>query len=160
LLIRFRGKSGVWQVRRVSDSRLARIVRRCRDLPGQELFQYLGGDGRPHHIGSTDVNGYIRRLAGADYTAKDFRTWAGTVKAAALLSILPVPATVLEAKRTIVEVIQRVACDLGNTPAVCRKSYIHPAIFDAFTRGDFPAARRRRGLSREEAMVLKMLTDR
>jgi DNA topoisomerase I len=158
LLIRFRGKSGIWQARRVTDTLLARIVRRCRDLPGQELFQYLGANGRPHHIGSTDVNGYIRRVAGADYTAKDFRTWAGTVKAAALLSVLPSPATESEAKRAIVEVVQRVANELGNTPAVCRKSYIHPAVIDAFAHGGFPSARRRRGLPHEEALVLKILS--
>jgi DNA topoisomerase-1 len=159
LLIRFRGKSGIWQERRVSDPVLARIVRRCRDLPGQDLFQYLGSDGRPHPIGSEEVNGYIRRAGGADYTAKDFRTWAATVKAAALLSLFPPPASEGEAKRAVAEVIERVARELGNTPAICRKSYVHPAVIDAYAKSLFRPGRYR-GLSSEEAMVLRLLKRR
>jgi len=157
LLIHFRGKSGVWQERSVSDPVLARIVRRCRDLPGQDLFQYVGKDGRPHPIGSAEVNGYIRRAAGADYTAKDFRTWAGTVKAAAIFALFPTPNSEAAAKAPIAEVIDRVARELGNTPAVCRKSYIHPAVIQAFIHGAFPSRLRRSGLAPEESLTLRLL---
>lgn len=157
LLIRFRGKSGVWHERKVTDPLLARIVRRCRDLPGQNLFEYVDSEGKPHPIGSAEVNRYIRRAAGAAYTAKDYRTWAGTVKAAALLAMFPSPNSEASAKAPMLEVIDHVARELGNTPAVCKKSYIHPAVFDAFIHGRLRFGRKRRGLSAEESMTLRIL---
>jgi DNA topoisomerase-1 len=158
LRVRFRGKSGITHERTVSDRTLARIVRQCRDLPGQDLFQYLDHEGQPHPIGSADVNGYIRRAAGGEYTAKDFRTWAGTVKAAALLAQHSRPETKTAAERAVVAVIRDVAAELGNTPAVCRKSYVHPRVIAAFLDGTLPTdGRDRDGLSADESRVLKLL---
>ena len=159
LRLRFRGKSGVWHERSVADRRLARVVRNCRDLPGQELFQYVSADGVPRAIGSADVNDYIRTAAGGDFTAKVFRTWAGTVKAAVRLRD-HTPASCAAAKRAVVQVVKDVAGELGNTPAVCRKSYIHPALIDAFLTGrlDLPQpSRLPAGLSADEAAVLGFL---
>jgi DNA topoisomerase-1 len=155
--LRFRGKSGVTHERVVTDARLARVVRSCRDLPGQHLFQYRDADGRVRRIGSADVNGYIRQAAGQEFTAKDFRTWAGTVKAAAELAKLPRPETKTATERAVVGVIKTVAAALGNTPAVCRKSYIHPRVIEAFAAGGFPTARAAGGLSADERRVLKLL---
>lgn len=155
--VRFRGKSGVWHDRRIDDPRLAKVVRRCRDLPGQELFQYEDGRGRPRPIGSADVNGYVRRAAGGEYTAKDFRTWAGTVKAAGRLAALPLPASRAAAERAVAAVIKDVAAELGNTPAVCRKSYVHPRVIEAFLGGTLPDGRARDGLSADEGRVLRLL---
>jgi DNA topoisomerase-1 len=163
LRIKFRGKSGVRHERVISDARLARIVRKCRDLPGQDLFQYHEGNGsgdgtgRPKPIGSADVNAYIRRAAGAEFTAKDFRTWAGTVLAAAQLAALPEAKTKTSLERALCGVIKEVAAELGNTPAVCRKSYVHPAVIEAFTAGTFPAARAGGRLSAAEVRVLRLL---
>jgi DNA topoisomerase-1 len=161
LHLKFRGKSGVWHERAVTDRRLARVVRRCRDLPGQDLFQYVNGDGVPRSVGSADVNEYIRAAAGGEFTAKVFRTWAGTVKTAVKLAALDPPTSKAAANRAVVVVIKEVAADLGNTPAVCRKSYVHPAVIDAFAAGtlnlDRPARSRRR-LSADEAAVLAFLT--
>jgi DNA topoisomerase-1 len=154
--LRFRGKSGVRHERVVSDATLARIVRRCRDLPGQELFQYRTTDG-PKPIGSADVNAYIRRAAGAEFTAKDFRTWAGTVRTAAELATLPRPTTKSAAARAVCGVIRGVAAELGNTLAVCRQSYVHPAVIEAFTVHTFPKARASGRLSAAEARVLRLL---
>ena len=155
--IRFRGKSGVHHDRVVPDARLARIVRQCRDLPGQDLFQYREGDGPARPVGSLDVNAYIKKVAGATFTAKDFRTWAGTVKAAARLAALAVPETKTATERAVVGVIKEVAAELGNTPAVCRKSYIHPAVLEAFTAVGFPPARASGRLSADEMRVVKLL---
>jgi DNA topoisomerase-1 len=160
LHLKFRGKSGVWHERAVSDRRLARVVRRCRDLPGQDLFQYVNGDGVPRSVGSADVNEYIRQAAGAEFTAKVFRTWAGTVKAAVKLAAKDIPESKAAASRAVVEVIKEVAADLGNTPAVCRKSYVHPAVIDAFVVGKLKLNRPRRPpkeLSADEAAVLAFL---
>jgi DNA topoisomerase-1 len=153
----FVGKSGVKQTRTVTDARLAQIVRRCRDLPGQSLFQYQDDAGRPRPIGSADVNEYIRTAAGAEFTAKDFRTWAGTVAAAAELAALPTPETKTAAEKAVAEVIRTVAETLGNTPAVCRKSYVHPAVVAAFADGTIPTTRAGGGLSKDERRVLKLL---
>ncbi|WP_232069909.1 DNA topoisomerase IB [Gemmata massiliana] len=154
--IKFRGKSGVRHDRIVSDAKLARLVRQCRDLPGQDLFQYRAGSGsRP--IGSADVNAYIRRAAGAEFTAKDFRTWAGTVKAAMKLAALPKPETKTEAERAVCSVVREVALELGNTPAVCRKSYVHPRVLEAFTGNGFPTTRARGHLSADESRVIRLL---
>jgi DNA topoisomerase-1 len=155
--IRFRGKSGVRHERVVSDAALARIVRQCRDLPGQDLFQYRDGARGAKPIGSADVNAYIRKAAGAAFTAKDFRTWAGTVQAAAELAALPRPESKAGAERTVCGVIKAVAADLGNTAAVCRKSYVHPGVIAAFAGAGFPAARARGRLSAAEARVLRLL---
>jgi DNA topoisomerase-1 len=158
--VRFRGKSGVPHDRVVNDRQLAQVVRHCRDVPGQHLFQYRDeyGHGRP--IGSADVNGYIRRAAGGEFTAKDFRTWAGTVAAAARLAKEDVPESVKAAERVVTAVIRDVAEELGNTPAVCRKSYVHPRVVEAFAGGELPAAKGSRGLSAAESRVLKLLGDR
>ncbi len=160
LLLKFRGKSGVWHERSVADRRLAKIVRRCRDLPGQELFQYLDDAGGQRSVGSADVNEYIRSAAGGGFTAKVFRTWAGTVEAAVRLADREPPASQTAAKKAVVEVVKEVAADLGNTPAVCRKSYIHPAVLDAFLAGGLDLkrpSRPPRGLSADEASVLALL---
>jgi len=132
---RFRGKSGVNHAVRVSDRRLARIIQRMRELPGQELFQYLDDEGNVHAIGSADVNDYLRAISGEDYTAKDFRTWAGTVLAALALRETAEFASQTEARRNIVRAIESVAERLGNTPAVCRKCYVHPGVLGAYLGG-------------------------
>lgn len=158
LRLKFRGKSGVWHERRVSDRRLATVVKRCRDLPGQDLFQYLDESGEQRTIGSADVNEYIRTATGAEFTAKVFRTWAGTVAAAVRLAVEPVPETKAAAKRSMVAAIQDVAAELGNTPAVCRASYVHPAVLTAFEAGELQLPPKRvRGLSANEAAVLGFL---
>jgi DNA topoisomerase-1 len=157
LRLKFRGKSGVKHERHVSDSQLARVVRRCRDLPGQDLFQYRDAKGRPRPVGSSDVNAYIRGAAGAEFTAKDFRTWAGTVKVAAKLATLRAPQTKTATERAVCGVIKAVAAELGNTPAVCRKSYVHPAVIEAFTRDGFPRSRAGDRLSADERRVLRLL---
>jgi DNA topoisomerase-1 len=150
----FRGKSGVFHEVSIHDAAIARIVRRCRDLPGQELFQYLDENGDPATIDSADVNDYIRELAGQEFTAKDFRTWAGTVLAAVALCQAaagtgagasakgngqcrrPARGSARRpSKRDVVRAIERVASRLGNTPSVCRKSYIHPEVIGAFMEG-------------------------
>jgi DNA topoisomerase-1 len=143
----FRGKSGVEHQISVEDPTLARIVRRCRDLPGQELFQYLDDDGRPATIDSADVNDYIRQAAGDDFTAKDFRTWAGTVLAATALAKLGAVRragdrgrAVRRTNREVARAISAVAERLGNTAAVCRKCYVHPAIITSYLEGALPAA--------------------
>jgi DNA topoisomerase-1 len=131
----FKGKSGIQHAIDLSDARLARIVKACRDLPGYELFQYLDENGSRQVIDSADVNEYLRAISGEDFTAKDFRTWAGTVLAAAELSSARRCSSAAEARRNIGRAVESVAKRLGNTKTVCRKSYIHPAIFDAYLEG-------------------------
>ncbi len=131
---RFRGKSGIVRDTILGDKRLAQIVRRCQELPGQELFQYIDERNRCRAISSGDVNEYLRGATGMDLTAKDFRTWAGTVLAAVALGALGT-ATGADAKRNIVKAVEQVSRNLGNTRAVCRKSYIHPAIIDSYLDG-------------------------
>ena len=131
----FRGKSGVMHSIRLQDPKLARIVRRIRDLPGQELFQYLDDEGERHSIDSADVNDYLRSLTGEDYTAKDFRTWSGTLLAALELQALRSVESEADVKKNIVQAIATVARRLGNTPAVCRKCYVHPAVLDCYLQG-------------------------
>lgn len=135
LVFRFKGKSGQHHHIQLHDPRLARIVRGIQDLPGQELFQYVDEAGRTQDVKSEDVNGYLRAIAGADYTAKDFRTWAGTVLAAIALRQFERFETRAQAKRNLVAAIERVAQRLGNTPSVCRRSYVHPAILDCYLDG-------------------------
>lgn len=131
----FRGKSGIRHRVALSDRRLARIVQRCRDLPGQQLFQYLDEGGAVQDVGSADVNAYLRETTGQPFTAKDFRTWAGTVWAASLLRAMPPAASEREARRQLGRAIEAVAERLGNTPAICRKCYVHPAVVEAHLSG-------------------------
>ena len=164
---RFRGKSGIEHEISVEDPTLARIVRRCRDLPGQELFQYVDEDGKPATIDSADVNDYIRDAAGDDFTAKDFRTWAGTVLAARALHELRTFDSQAQAKRNVLRAVETVAKRLGNTRAVCRKCYIHPEVVNAYFDGTLATSLNRRtgrelrsnlhDLSPEEAAVLALL---
>jgi DNA topoisomerase-1 len=131
----FRGKSGKHHAISVTDPHLAKIVRRLRDLPGYELFQYIDEDGERRSIGSTDVNDYLREITGADFTAKDFRTWAGTVLAIEALCECEPFTTQKQAKKNVVMAVEKVAERLGNTVAVCKKCYIHPAVFDTYMTG-------------------------
>jgi DNA topoisomerase-1 len=140
LMFRFRGKSGLEHLVEMTDRRLAHIVRQCQELPGYELFQYVNGAGEVCRIDSADVNDYIRALSGQDFTAKDFRTWAGTLLAARELYSAGPCRNPTTGKRTIVAAIRNVARRLGNRPATCRKYYIHPAIVEAYSTGAlFPA---------------------
>jgi DNA topoisomerase I len=157
LHLKFNGKSGIAHERIVTDRKLAAVVRRCRDVPGQHLFQYRDARGRARAIGSTDVNNYIRRASGGEFTAKDFRTWAGTVHAAACLANEELPDSVKAAERVVVRVIREVSAQLGNTPAVCRKSYIHPKVIEAFASGTLPSQRSVRRLAKDEVRVLRLL---
>ena len=147
----------------VHDPRVARVIRRCEELPGQSLFQYVDDDGEPVDVTSDDVNDYIRAAAGAEFTAKDFRTWTGTVLAAWTLDELGGP--VAAAKKHLVAAMESVAEELGNTPAVCRACYVHPEVIDAHRNGTLRRrlsrrggrTPRRRGLSSHEARVLALL---
>lgn len=164
---RFRGKSGVYHAIKVEDRRLARIIQRARDLPGQELFQYVDDDGTLHSVDSADVNDYLRTITGEDYTAKDFRTWSGTVLAALALREFEKFDSQAQAKKNIVRAIESVAERLGNTPSICRKCYVHPAVIDAYLDGTVLHALRERAeqelagdlhaLHPEEAAVLALL---
>ena len=157
----FVGKSGVEHQVTVKDRRLATVVKRCMELPGQNLFQYLDEDGTRHSISSSDVNAYLHQLTGADFTAKDYRTWAGTAMALAVLRELEwQPQS--DAKRHVVTTVKAVAKQLGNTPAVCRKCYIHPAVLEHFNLGELsrlPKPRVRKGLKAEE-VALAMFLER
>jgi DNA topoisomerase-1 len=165
----FRGKSGVEHEIDLTDRRLAKIVRQCRDLPGYELFQYVDENGARQTVGSEEVNAYLKDITGQDLTSKDFRTWAGTVLAAQLLRELEAFTSNAQARRNILAVVDMVAKRLGNTKAVCRKCYIHPAIFDAYLDGSMLEAieQRARKVSRAvdrltsgEAAVLRLLKRR
>jgi DNA topoisomerase-1 len=131
----FRGKSGVEHSVTITEPRLARIIQRCQDLPGQELFQYLDESGKRQSVSSEDVNAYLREITGRDVTAKDFRTWAGTILAAVQLRSMGPAASRREADRNIVKAIDAVSQRLGNTRAVCRKYYVHPALLEAYLLG-------------------------
>jgi DNA topoisomerase I len=134
----FRGKSGKVHRTGFSDRRLARIVKACQDLPGQRLFQYLDDEGQRHSVESADVNAYLRDVLGEDFSAKDIRTWAGTLAAARALVTLPECAGEAEARHNVVTCVKAVAGVLGNTPAVCRKAYIHPDVLEAYEAGALP----------------------
>ena len=135
LRFEFRGKSGVVHSVAVTDRRIARIVQRCRDLPGQELFQYVDDEGCRQSVEAEDVNAYLRDIAGEEVTAKDFRTWAGTMLAAeSLRAVGPAP-TRKEADRNVLRAVDYTASKLGNTRSVCRKYYIHPALVEAYLEG-------------------------
>jgi DNA topoisomerase-1 len=169
----FRGKSRVRHAVHVTDRRLARIVKQCRDLPGHELFKYIDDEGRRRDVTSGDVNAYLKDITGEDFTAKDFRTWAGTVLAAAALRDVTGGNPATRSQKAVVRAIDAVAGVLGNTRAVCRKSYVHPAVIDAYLdgslvggatgigRGAATAARRARkavrGLRADEVAVLTLL---
>jgi DNA topoisomerase-1 len=167
----FRGKSGVEHTIAVADPRLAKIVQRCRDLPGEELFRYVDSNGKRQLVSSDDVNAYLRELTDRDITAKDFRTWGGTMLAAVELRRLGAAASRREADRNIIAAIDAVAERLGNTRAVCRKYYVHPTLLQAYLLGHTvphpPALTRRTrrkqpgaALRRDEVLVLQFLQER
>ena len=153
LRFRFKGKGGKSHDIAFDDVRLARIVRRCQDLPGHELFGYVDDAGKVQDIGSADVNEYLREVTGQDFTAKSFRTWAATVLAACAFQDLPERQSQTQTKRNVVKAVEAVAGLLGNTPAICRKSYIHPSIVDAYTDGTLPRTRRARKLKDVSAQL-------
>ena len=140
LRFEFRGKSGVKHRVAIQDRRLARIIRRCQDLPGHELFQYLDDDGELHSVSSQDVNDYLREITHQEITAKDFRTWNGTVLAAAALREVCGKGPRGRSKRVVASCIERVAERLGNTKSVCRKCYVHPAVIAAYMDGTLATA--------------------
>jgi DNA topoisomerase I len=151
---KFRGKSGQQQDIEIDDPRLAKIVRKCRDIPGYELFQYYDEAGSVCDVTSSDVNEYIREITGEDFTAKDFRTWGGTGFAALALEAIGRGDTESDAKKNIVEAIKRVSEKLGNRPATCRKYYVHPAVLDAYSDSSlFDVLKKSKGERREEACV-------
>lgn len=170
LLFEFRGKSGVRRRVAITDARLARIVQQCQTLPGQELFQYVDDSGKRRDVDSGDINDYLREITGGDITAKDFRTWAGTMYAATALRELGPASSERDANRNIVKAVDLVAERLGNTRAVCRKYYIYPEIVEAYQEGKVvsrpaPLAPRRRerataALRRDEVEVLKFIRTR
>jgi DNA topoisomerase-1 len=165
----FKGKSGVEHAIDLNDPRLAKIVRRCQELPGEELFAYVNGDGKARDITSSDVNEYLRQITGEDFTAKDFRTWAGTVLAAQALREFEKFDSKAQAKKNVVRAIEQVASKLGNTRAVCKKCYIHPAILDSYLDGELVETLAQRAMDMEkqlgrlppeEAAVLVLLQRR
>ncbi|MDX6252674.1 MAG: topoisomerase [Kribbellaceae bacterium] len=157
----FRAKSGKQQQVQLSDPRLAAVVRACHELPGQELFQYVDDDGRVVDVGSGDVNDYLRAITGAVYTAKDFRTWGGSVTAAEALARLGPPRSAADAKKKVIAAIDAAAARLNNTRAVCRSSYVDPRVLDAYPNGAledaFEHTTARPRLKHAEAAVLLLL---
>jgi DNA topoisomerase-1 len=170
LRFHFRGKSGKWHDVDIHDARLAKIVKNCQDVPGQELFQYVDEEGRRQNVNSNDVNEYLREITGQDFTSKDFRTWAGTVLGAMALREFERFDSEAQAKKNIVKAIESVAQRLGNTPAVCRKCYVHPDVINAYLEGSLVEilkqraetllAKGLRSLRPEEAAVLGLLQQR
>jgi DNA topoisomerase-1 len=154
LRFRFRGKSGQARLVGIRDRRLARIVHECTELPGHELFRYLAEDGTFHRVDSNDVNAYIRDQAGREFSAKDFRTWTGTVLTARLLRALPPFTSPRHAERNVVQCVKTVAARLGNTPPVCRRSYVHPGVVESYLQRRFDSVRARD----DEAFVKAVLT--
>jgi DNA topoisomerase-1 len=140
LIFAFKGKSGVTHKVSLKDRRLARILKDIQDLRGQQLFKYRDQNGDLVPIESADVNAYIREIAGEDFSAKDFRTWAGTISAARALCLEPQPSSKAEEKRTVLRCVRAVSGLLGNTPTVCRGSYVHPRIFEAYADGTLASA--------------------
>lgn len=167
LRFEFRGKSGKNHVAEVTDRRVARIVKRCQELPGHELFQYLDDTGERRVVESSDVNEYLHSVTGQDFTAKDFRTWGGTVAAARALRDLGGYDSEAQAKHNIVQAVKAAAEQLGNTPAICRKCYVHPSVVDAYMNGSLlstsPGRAEQRlaegpnGLHQDEVEVLALL---
>ena len=166
----FQGKSRVHHTIDLTDRRLARIIRQCADIPGHELFQYIDEDGDHRSIDSADVNEYLREISGQHFTAKDFRTWAGSVLAASLLREAGPFETQTQAKKNIVDAIKVVAQHLGNTPSVCRKCYIHPAVLETYMGGISAETAKRRleheieekqhALREDETALLHLLEQR
>jgi DNA topoisomerase-1 len=165
----FRGKSGVEHAIDLEDARIARIVRRCQDLPGEDLFGWVDEEGKAHDIRSEDVNDYLREITGQDFTAKDFRTWAGTVLAARALQEFEQVDSEARRKKNVMRAVEKVAERLGNTKAVCRKCYIHPQIIESYMEGSLIEHLRREAekmlkplqhLHPEEAAVLVLLSKR
>ncbi len=166
----FKGKSGVEHAIALEDRRLARIVRKCQDLPGEELFTYVDDAGQPRDVCSDDVNAYLKEVTGQSFTAKDFRTWAGTVLAATALKAFEEVDSEARRKRNVVAAIEAVAKKLGNTKAVCRKCYVHPAVIDSYMDGSLveslakkasaEVTRNLKNLPAEEAAVLALLQQR
>lgn len=164
----FRGKSGVEHEIDVNDRRLAKIVKRCQDMPGYELFQYVDADGTRHAVDSSDVNEYLREISGEHFTAKDFRTWAGTVLACMMLREFEAFETDKQAKTNVVRAIESVAEKLGNTPSVCRKCYVHPAVLQCYLSGAMRETVKQRAeqemeehaLREEEFAVMGLLQER
>lgn len=157
LRLAFKGKSGVAHDVRVGDRRLKTLIRKLKDLPGQRLFQYVDATGARHPIGSADVNAYLREISGADITAKDFRTWAATLSAARALALADPPLSDAEAKRQMAATVKDTAGLLGNTPAVCRKAYIHPEVFTGWRAGALKG--RFEGRDEDEAALIRFLED-
>jgi DNA topoisomerase-1 len=165
----FRGKSGRIRTVSVTDSRIARIIKKCQDLAGHELFEYVDDHGQIQQVNSEDVNGYIREATGAEFTAKDFRTWGGTLLATELL-LRRAAADAAPSKRVVLETIRSVAQRLGNTASVCRKCYIHPRVFERFLDGSLHDVFRHKGrpqsvengraLRSTESAVLRLLSKR
>ncbi|MGC4119589.1 MAG: helix-turn-helix domain-containing protein [Myxococcales bacterium] len=164
LRLKFRGKAGIEQSLAVSDRRLAAVVKRCRDLPGEQLFQYEDEDGSRRTVTSNDVNDYLRRASGAEVTAKDFRTWSATVTAARALAEAGPFRSEAEARRNVALAVRAAAKHLGNTPRICAESYVHPGLVDAYLDGRLLPALERRirrpaGLAAEEAALVELLGD-
>lgn len=166
----FHGKGGKRHNVDLNDPKLARIVEHCQELPGQDLFQFIDDDGAVEDVKSGDVNDYLREISGEDFTAKDFRTWAGTVLAALALRELAQFHTRAQAKKNVIKAIESVAQRLGNTPAICRKCYVHPHVLDSYADGTLMKSLKRRAekeltesihrLKPEEAAVLGLLQQR
>jgi len=166
----FQGKSRVHHTVNLEDRRLAKIIRRCADIQGYELFQYLDAEGERHAVDSADVNEYLKTITGEHFTAKDFRTWAGSVLACELLAAFEPFDSATQAKKNVVEAVRSVASRLGNTPSVCRKCYIHPGILESYLNGTpIEAAKRRldheiaehaHALREEERALVKLLQAR
>jgi DNA topoisomerase-1 len=167
---RFIGKSGKQWSLKVKDRRVAKIIKACQELPGQDLLQYLDQDGKQQNVTSADVNAYLKEITGQDITAKDFRTWAGTVLAALALKEVESFDTAAQAKRNLRAAIERVAARLGNTPAICRKCYVHPEVLNSYLDGSLVLEIKSQveselrdkitGLQPEEAAVLALLRAR
>ncbi len=155
--LKFRGKSGQEHEVALGEPRLVRLLRRCHELPGQQLFQYVDDSGQRHGIDSEMVNAYLRECMGEDFSAKDFRTWAGTTRALALMASTPIPETETARKLVVKEAIKQVAAELGNTPAVCKSSYIHPCVFESWARGALAAESIRGDERRRELSALRIL---
>ena len=169
LQFHFKGKSGKQWDLKYTDKRIAKIVRDCQDLPGQNLFAYRGEDGKVHDVTSTDINAYLKEISGTDITAKDFRTWAGTVLAAVALDEFEKVDSETAAKKNVRQAIEQVAARLGNTPTICRKCYVHPEIIEAYLGGEpvmqikakiSKELKNIKALSAEEAAVLALLHAR
>ena len=166
----FRGKSGVDHAIDIDDKRLADVIHQCQELPEQELFEYVDHDGGRHHVGSHDVNAYIHEVTGEHFTAKDFRTWAGTTLAAMALQEFEAFDSEAQAKKNVLKAIESVAAKLGNTRTVCRKCYVHPAVVDLYMEGTLAQSLKQRleeklkrslhSLKPEEAAVMALLEER